>query len=97
MFKRFVISAFAVVGYSMAMALYNPVATVVSAEVAGHQFDNSDTSYVATSVVFSALHGVAGYMTLALLVALVAIWFTPIKTFVNETLLLQVPDKSEDQ
>jgi hypothetical protein len=74
MLTKLLTTVAAFVVYGIAEAVYNPVQTVLSGEVAGHQFDNSDLSYVGTMLSFNLLNGVGGLFSIALVIALVVIW-----------------------
>jgi hypothetical protein len=71
MLTKLLTTVAAFVVYGIAEAVYNPVQTVLSGEVAGHQFDNS---YVGTMLSFNLLNGVGGLFSIALVIALVVIW-----------------------
>jgi hypothetical protein len=78
MLKRLLVTAMAFVVYGIAQMVFNPLATIISGDVAGHQFDNSDISYIGTMATFSILNGIGGFISLGLIVALVIIWASPV-------------------
>ena len=65
--------------YGALTVLYHPIATIVSGESAGQQFQNSDKAAVANAVTQGALTGFGTLLTVALLVVLAAIWYAPIR------------------
>jgi hypothetical protein len=67
--------------YAIATYLYTPQATLLANGAAGHQFDNSDAAYVASSYVIQFLTGISGLFTLVLAIALLVIWAKPIGTW----------------
>ena len=76
--KRLLSTVAAFVVYGVAAAVYNPAATLVTGKVAGEQFQNSDASAMVVPLTFSAVNGVGGLLSLALVIALVAIWYRPV-------------------
>lgn len=84
MIGRVVGTVAALGGYWAAQAAYLPVATLVSGENAGNQFANSDEAYVKTMYMFSALSGIGGLFTLALLVVLALLWYSPVVKMIKE-------------
>jgi len=76
--KRGIATVVAVAAYGAANILYAPPATVMSGEVAGRQFDNTDGSYIQSIYAVHLLSSFSGLITLALLVALALIWYQPL-------------------
>lgn len=70
------------IAYGIVIAFYNPLSMIVSGEEASHQFDNSDFSAISTQVTFNAINGLGGLMSLALIAALMIIWYQPIVKFI---------------
>ena len=54
--------------------IWTPVQTIVSANLAGAQFENSDPAAVASLVGMSLLHGVPGVVSLITFITLILIW-----------------------
>ena len=83
MISRIIGTIVALAVYSSIAALYSPIATLVSGQLAGNQFANSDAAYLTTVYAFSALSGVGIAMSLALLAVLALIWYKPIRSAVT--------------
>jgi len=83
MITRIILSVLAFVAYGMSRQVFNPVSTLVQGEAAGQQFLNSDTAAVTTSLLFGAMGGLSYLLSGLLLLALVAIWFVPIKSLIK--------------
>jgi hypothetical protein len=81
MLGRTIWSAVALVAYLVANAIYSPVAAVLSSQIATRQFDDSDPAFVQTVLGLRLLSGVHALLWLALMVALVAIWWKPAVAF----------------
>ena len=71
---RGIASAIAILAYSWANVLLNPVATVVSGQIAAHQFDNSALSYTQSAYGMRFFGGLV-IPAAGLLVVLLAIWW----------------------
>lgn len=80
--KRLLLSAVVVMLYGWINALLSPVATIMSAQMAGKQFENSDVSYVVSSLGMN-FFGNVGVSALALLAVLVWIWWAPLKALIK--------------
>jgi hypothetical protein len=66
-------------GYWLLTNAYTPVATIVSADAARHQFEAVDTGYLTSAYANSLLSGVNGLLSLAFALILLAVWWTPVK------------------
>ena len=83
MFSRIIGTIVALTAYSSIAALYSPIATLISGQLAGNQFASSDAAYLTTVYAFSALSGVGSAMSLALLAVLALIWYKPIRAAIT--------------
>lgn len=84
MIKRVIGTIAALVLYGWVMMAYNPQAGLITSEVAGRQFDNSDQSFlqaIYTMNFFSALNVL---LSLMLLAVIVAIWFKPARDAIKK-------------
>lgn len=79
MITRIVFSAISVFVYVVAMMVYTPQATLISGQVAGRQFESSDSAYLTATYTNSLFTVVGALMTLALVVAFILIWYKPVK------------------
>jgi hypothetical protein len=70
--------------YGAAMTVFSPIATLVTGDAAGSQFNNSASSAVTVPVTFSIVNGLNGLLTLVLLAALVLIWYRPVVKFIAD-------------
>jgi hypothetical protein len=84
---RLVCTVGAILLYGLINLLLNPVATIVSGQLAGKQFENSDMSYAVASVGMR-LFGHAGLPFVLLLIVLVAIWWRPLRGLVRTLALI---------
>ncbi len=75
---RLIATAVAVLIYGWVNFLLNPVATILSGQVAGKQFENSDTAYT-TSFIGMNFFGHLGIPFVVLLAVLLWIWWRPLK------------------
>ena len=71
---RIFVSAGILMAAVIARVLATPVVTITSAEMAGLQFQNSDSAAVVASTNLSFLSGVGGIISFVTLVALICIW-----------------------
>lgn len=81
---RLVCSVAAILLYGWINFVLNPVATLVTAQMAGKQFENSDASYVASSIgmnIFSHF----GIPFIVLLAVLASIWWRPVRGLLRES------------
>jgi hypothetical protein len=74
---RLVATVAIVIGFGIFAGLYQPTETIALGEAAGRQFDNSAASAIVPQGVFAYLAGLRALATLAVLAALVAIWWSP--------------------
>lgn len=79
MFGRIIGSLVAVGLYETAMILYSPVATIVTGESAGRQFDNTDSSFFGAAITISFSSRLGVWPALVLAAVLLLIWWEPIK------------------
>jgi hypothetical protein len=79
MIGRLFSTLLAFVIYAGVAAYYAPVATIINGDVAGKQFDDSNIAAVTASAVFRASTLFWSLLSLALLVALAAIWWKPFR------------------
>jgi SPFH domain / Band 7 family len=75
-FTRIVLSLVAMILFGVLNRLLTPASTLLSAESAGHQFANSDSTVFSVSV-WTYLYGHLGLPLVILLALLVAIWWAP--------------------
>ena len=73
---RLVLSFVSVMLYGWINGLLNPVSTLLSAEIAGKQFDNSDASYIISQYGMNFFSSF-GVPVIVLLVILAVIWWKP--------------------
>jgi hypothetical protein len=79
MIGRIISTAVAVLVYGWVMMAYNPVATLVTSEAAGKQFENSDQSYLQSVWTMGFFSHLSALLSLLLLVVLILIWFKPVR------------------
>ncbi len=82
MMIRVACSVAAVLLYGLIDVLLNPAATLVTAQMAGKQFDNSDMSYAVSSVGMRVF-GHLGVPFVVLLGLLLAIWWRPLRGLIG--------------
>lgn len=78
--KRGIATLVAILCYGWINFLLNPVSTILTGQIAGKQFENSDTSYV-VSVVGMNFFGHLGIPFIFLLIVLAVIWWKYIREF----------------
>lgn len=84
MFTKLVATGIAFIGYGVLNHIVNPVQTLITANMAGNQFNNSDISYVSTIVGFDLVSHISLIPILALVLVLGLIWRSSIfKLFYN--------------
>ena len=84
---RLIGSVVAILLYGWINHVLNPVATLLTAQMAGKQFDNSDTSYVASGFGMNFFSHI-GIPSVVLLVVLAAIWWRPVRGLSRAALLI---------
>lgn len=57
-------------------------ATLITGQVAGAQFENSDQAFIVSQTVFAAFHGVGAVISFCFFLVLVGIWWRPFKHWV---------------
>jgi len=62
------------------LTVVNPI---VTGNAAGRQFENSDTQYVVSQYLMSFVTGLSGWVSLAVLLVVIAIWWSPVKGFIK--------------
>lgn len=82
-FKRVFLSVVAVLLYGWINAVLNPIATIMSAQMAAKQFENSDTSYVESQLGMN-FFGNLGIPSIILLGVLLWIWWEPLKSIFKD-------------
>ncbi|HTR19071.1 MAG TPA: hypothetical protein VMH91_03820 [Candidatus Paceibacterota bacterium] len=80
---RVVLTVVSLFVYGWVMMAYNPQATLITSEVAGRQFDNSDQSYLKAVYTMNFFSSLSVVLSLAILVVLILIWFKPIRDAVK--------------
>ncbi len=88
--SRIIATLVAAIGYVVLNIFYAPQATLLSGQVAGKQFQNSDTAYTTSVYVMRFLSGLGGLFTLLFLAVLLIIWITPIRELVKRVKTLFV-------
>jgi hypothetical protein len=63
---------------------YTPQATLITGNVAGRQFENSDSAYLTAVYTMSIFNTVNVLLTLALLGVLALIWFKPVRDLIKQ-------------
>jgi hypothetical protein len=81
MVTRVFITAIIFVVVGLFAAFYQPTETIVLAEIAGHQFDNSDSSAILAQGGFGIVAAIRAGISLAMIALLLAIWWGPLKTW----------------
>ena len=76
---RLAATAALVIGFGIFAGLYHPAETIALGDAAGRQFDNSAASAIGAQGIFASLSGLRMIITLAVLAALIAIWWAPIR------------------
>ena len=79
MIGRIISTVIAVLLYGYGMTVFNPIATLVTGQAAGRQFDNSDQSYLNSVWTMNFFSHLSVLLSLALLVVLILIWFKPVR------------------
>lgn len=79
MIGRIIGTVVAVLLYGWGMTAFSPVATLITSEVAGKQFENSDQSYLQSVWTMGFFSHLGALLSLALLVVLILIWFKPVR------------------
>jgi len=88
---RVVLSVIAVFLYSWINTIINPMAVIVSGDAAGQQFANSNAAYVQAAYIMRFIGGL-GIPVIALVAALVAIWWAPVQSLrANRRRLMLLP------
>ena len=88
MFFRIIATVVAFLVYGALRALYSPLSTLAAGQLAGKQFESNDTSAIVVHEGLSFISGFSGLLSLALLVALVAIWYQPVRRFLSTFVLI---------
>jgi len=88
MILRIILSVLAGMAYMAARTLFNPISTLIQAESAGQQLQNSDVAAVTTSLTFGSMGATSFLLTGLLLVVLAVIWFDPLRKLIK---LMAVP------
>ncbi len=70
-----------VIGFGIFAGLYQPSETIALGDAAGRQFDNSAASAIAAQGIFASLSGLRMLVGLAVLAALIAIWWAPLRNW----------------
>ncbi len=78
---RLVATAVLVIGFGIFAGLYQPSETIALGDAAGRQFDNSAASAIGAQGIFASLAGLRMLVALAVLAALIAIWWVPLKNW----------------
>lgn len=76
--KKTIISAAIILAYLVVSAFFRPIETIVSADVAGRQFFESDAAYATTMFTFSLFNFIHGISFYALVGALAYVWIDDI-------------------
>lgn len=84
MLGRVISTVLALAVYWVAQAIFTPQATLITGQVAGRQFDNSDYSYLTSVYTMNFFSGVGLFLTLLLLLALVLIWAKPVRDAIKK-------------
>lgn len=80
---RIVLTIVGFILYGWADFMLTPVSTVIQGQLAGHQFDDSNTAYVTTMVGLRFFQGSAGgWLFVIFLAAALAIWWGPAKKLI---------------
>lgn len=69
--------------YGIVAGIFNPIATLVTGEAAGHQFENSNMAYLQTMYTLSLFSGAGLILTLLAAAALLAIWLKPLRELIK--------------
>ena len=84
---RVIGSILAILVYGWINFLFSPAATLLSAEMAGKQFDNTDQSYIVATLGMR-MFGHLGVPFVVLLVVLAAIWWRPVRGLLRAAALV---------
>ena len=69
--------------YGIVDEIFNPIATLVTGEAAGHQFDNSNMAYLQSIYTMELFSGTGLILTLLAAAALLAIWLKPLRELIK--------------
>jgi len=84
---RLIATVAAILLYGWINFMLNPVSTMLTAKVAGRQFENSDAAYVASSFGMNFFSHI-GIPSVVLLAVLVAIWWRPVRAIFRTIALI---------
>ena len=84
MVRRIIAAVIAVLVFGWAIMAYTPQATLITGNVAGRQFENSDSAYLTAVYTMSIFNTVNVLLTLALLGVLALIWFKPVRDLIKQ-------------
>jgi len=79
MFGRAIWTLISFVIWSVVDMVIIPSQTILAGAVAGQQFENSNTSYLISQGSQHLISGLSGFVSLALLIALIIIWWKPFR------------------
>jgi len=88
MFGRIIATGLILAIYLVLAAAFGPIAALVTGKAAGQQFANDDGAFLVTSYTFSLMSGGGIVLLFSFLLAVVAIWFGPIKRWVKTLVAL---------
>ena len=79
MIARVIGTVVATLLYGWIMMVYSPQATLITAETAGQQFNNSDAGYLAAIHTMNLFSAVGTVMTVLFVAILAVIWYRPVR------------------
>jgi hypothetical protein len=84
MISRIVGTVGALVGLSICLAFFNPAATLFAGQAAGNQLRPSDGAFLQATGTMSLISGMYTVATGLFLLALILIWYSPVKRWIME-------------
>lgn len=84
--SRIIATVMALISYMLLNILYAPQATLLAGQMAGRQFENSDTAYTTSMYAMRFISGIGGLFTLLLLAILLMLWLTPIRELIKRVM-----------
>jgi hypothetical protein len=85
MVRRIIAAVIALLVYGWAIMAYTPQATLITGDVTGRQFENSDSAYLTAVYTMSIFSTINVLLTLALLGVLALLWFKPVRDLIKQT------------
>lgn len=81
---RIILSLLAIAVYGLLSGLWTPIATLFTAQIAGGQFDNSNTAYLQSAFGLHLFNAAGVFAAFGLFVILLTIWIGPLRRLAVE-------------